>query len=44
MAAEERLDDKYLFETSDSDISAEDAALGYESLHKPRRASRVVPA
>jgi hypothetical protein len=32
IAAEERLDGKYLLSTSDADLSAEDVALGYKNL------------
>jgi hypothetical protein len=38
--AEERLDGKFLLETSDPDISAEDAALGYKNLLEAERSFR----
>jgi transposase len=38
--AEERLDGKYLLATSDPDISAEDAALGYKNLLEAERGFR----
>ncbi|MCA1700687.1 MAG: IS1634 family transposase, partial [Actinobacteria bacterium] len=37
---EERLDGKFLLETSDPDISAEDAALGYKNLLEAERSFR----
>ena len=41
IAAEERLDGKYLLSTSDPDLSAEDVALGYKNLlEAERRLSR----
>ena len=40
VAAEERLDGKFLLETSDPDISAEDAALGYKNLLEAERSFR----
>jgi len=40
LAAEERLDGKFLLETSDPDISAEDAALGYKNLLEAERSFR----
>ena len=38
--AEERLDGKFLLETSDPDITAEDAALGYKNLLEAERSFR----
>ena len=38
--AEERLDGKYLLETCDPDLSAEDAALGYKNLLEAERCFR----
>lgn len=38
--AEERLDGKYLLATSDPDLSAEDAALGYKNLLEAERGFR----
>jgi transposase len=40
IAAEERLDGKYLIATSDPTISAEDAALGYKNLLEAERGFR----
>jgi hypothetical protein len=40
VAEEERLDGKFLLETSDPDISAEDAALGYKNLLEAERSFR----
>jgi len=40
VAAEERLDGKFLLSTSDPDISAEDVALGYKNLLEAERAFR----
>jgi Transposase DDE domain len=40
VSAEERLDGKFLLETSDPDISAEDAALGYKNLLEAERSFR----
>jgi transposase len=40
VAAEERLDGKFLLSTSDPDISAEDAALGYKNLLEAERSFR----
>jgi transposase len=40
LAAEERLDGKFLLSTSDPDISAEDAALGYKNLLEAERSFR----
>jgi Transposase DDE domain len=40
VAAEERLDGKFLLETSDPDITAEDAALGYKNLLEAERSFR----
>ncbi len=40
VAAEERLDGKFLLETSDPEISAEDAALGYKNLLEAERSFR----
>jgi transposase len=40
VAAEERLDGKFLLETSDPDITAEDAALGYKNLLAAERSFR----
>ncbi|MBK9179475.1 MAG: hypothetical protein IPM45_07815 [Acidimicrobiales bacterium] len=40
IAAEERLDGKYLLSTSDPDLSAEDVALGYENLLEAERGFR----
>ena len=40
VAAEQRLDGKYLLATSDPDISAEDAALGYKNLLEAERGFR----
>src|SRR3954451_14637608 len=37
IAAEERLDGKYLLSTSDPDLSAEDVALGYKNLLEAER-------
>ena len=42
--AEERLDGKFLIETSDADISAEDAALGYKNLLEAERSFRDLKA
>ena len=40
MADEEKLDGKFLLETSDPDITAEDAALGYKNLLEAERSFR----
>jgi hypothetical protein len=40
VSAEAKLDGKYLLETSDPDISAEDAALGYRNLLEAERCFR----
>jgi len=40
VGAEAKLDGKYLLETSDHDISAEDAALGYKNLLEAERSFR----
>lgn len=40
LAAEERLDGKYLLSTSDPDLSAEDVALGYKNLLEAERGFR----
>ena len=40
IAAEERLDGKYLLTTSDPDLSAEDIALGYKNLLEAERGFR----
>lgn len=40
VAAEERLDGKYLLSTSDPDMSAEDVALGYKNLLEAERGFR----
>ena len=40
MAAEERLDGKYLLSSSDPDLSAEDIALGYKNLREAERSFR----
>jgi DDE family transposase len=40
IAAEEKLDGKYLLETSDPDITAQDAALGYKNLLEAERCFR----
>jgi hypothetical protein len=40
IAAEERLDGKYLLSTSDLDLSAEDVALGYKNLLEAERGFR----
>lgn len=40
VAAEERLDGKYLLSTSDPDLSAEDIALGYKNLLEAERGFR----
>jgi transposase len=40
VAAEERLDGKFLLSTSDPDISAEDTALGYKNLLEAERSFR----
>ncbi len=40
VAAEERLDGKYLLTTSDPDLTAEDIALGYKNLLKAERGFR----
>jgi transposase len=40
VAAEERLDGKYLLSTSDPDLSAEDVALGYQNLLEAERGFR----
>jgi transposase len=40
IAAEERLDGKYLLSTSDPDLSAEDIALGYKNLLEAERGFR----
>ena len=40
VAEEEKLDGKFLLETSDPDISAEDAALGYKNLLEAERSFR----
>jgi transposase len=40
IAAEERLDGKYLISTSDPDLSAEDVALGYKNLLEAERGFR----
>lgn len=40
VAAEERLDEKYLFTTSDPDLTAEDIALGYRNLIEAQRGFR----
>lgn len=40
LQAEERLDGKFLLETSDRDITAEDAALGYKNLLEAERSFR----
>ncbi len=43
VAAEERLDGKYLLTTSDPDLSAEDIALGYKNLLEAERGFRDTP-
>jgi len=40
IAAEERLDGKYLLSTSDPDLSTEDVALGYKNLLEAERGFR----
>jgi len=40
IAAEQRLDGKYLLSTSDPDLSAEDVALGYKNLLEAERGFR----
>jgi hypothetical protein len=40
IAAEERLDGKYLLSTSDPDLSAEEIALGYKNLREAERSFR----
>ncbi len=40
IAAEERLDGKYLLSSSDPDLSAEDIALGYKNLREAERSFR----
>jgi len=40
VAAEERLDGKYLLSSSDPDLSAEDIALGYKNLREAERSFR----
>ena len=40
VAAEERLDGKYLLSTSDPDLSAEEIALGYKNLREAERSFR----
>jgi len=40
VAAEERLDGKFLLSTSDPDITAEDVALGYKNLLEAERSFR----
>ena len=40
VAAEERLDGKYLLSTSDPDLTAEDVALGYKNLLEAERGFR----
>ena len=40
VAEEERLDGKFLLQTSDPDITAEDAALGYKNLLEAERSFR----
>ena len=40
VAAEARLDGKYLLSTSDPDLSAEDVALGYKNLLEAERGFR----
>jgi len=40
IAAEERLDGKYLLSTSDPDLSAEDVALGHKNLLEAERGFR----
>jgi transposase len=42
VAAEARLDGKYLLATSDPDLSAEDIALGYKNLLEAERAFRTM--
>jgi hypothetical protein len=42
VAAEARLDGKYLLATSDPDLSAEDVALGYKNLMGAERAFRTM--
>jgi transposase len=42
VAAETRLDGKYLLATSDPDLSAEDVALGYKNLMEAERAFRTM--
>jgi Transposase DDE domain len=42
VAAEARLDGKYLLATSDPDLSAEDVALGYKNLMEAERAFRTM--
>jgi transposase len=42
VAAETRLDGKYLLATSDPDLSAEDVALGYKNLLEAERAFRTM--
>ena len=42
VAAEARLDGKYLLATSDPDLSAEDVALGYKNLLEAERAFRTM--
>jgi transposase len=44
IAAEERLDGKYLLSTSDPDLSAEDVALGYKNLLEAERGFRDLKA
>ena len=40
IAAEQRLDGKYLLSTSDPDLTAEDVALGYKNLLEAERGFR----
>ncbi len=40
VAAEAKLDGKYLISTSDDDLSAEDVAMGYKQLHEIERVNR----
>jgi hypothetical protein len=42
VAAEAKLDGKYLLATSDPDLSAEDVALGYKNLLEAERAFRTM--
>ena len=42
IAAESRLDGKYLLATSDPDLSAEDVALGYKNLLEAERSFRTM--